>query len=99
MFRYSRNKMGGKGSIARVADETIIVPARLVKSANAVGAGDVYDAALVSSLQLGAEFKTAMEFASDAAAYYVARLDDRFPRPTDITSHNPLLQKMQEMSL
>ncbi|KAB2655136.1 carbohydrate kinase family protein [Brucella tritici] len=92
-------KMGSKGSIARVADETIIVPARPVESANAVGAGDVYDAAFVSALQFGSEFKSAMEFASDAAAYYVARIDDRFPSPSDITSNTQLLQKMQEMSL
>lgn len=81
-------KMGSKGAIARSNNANILVPARPVEKANAVGAGDVYDAALVSALQLGREFRNAMEFASEAAAFYVARLDDRYPTSSDVTLKN-----------
>jgi ribokinase len=81
-------KMGSKGAISRSSNENLMVPARPVENANAVGAGDVYDAALVSALQLGFEFRDAMEFAGEAAAYYVARLDDRYPRYSDVPSKN-----------
>lgn len=77
-------KRGAKGAIARHAGEKLSVAARPVAAANAVGAGDVYDAALVTALQRQADFRTAMEFASRAAEHYVRRLDDRFPVLADL---------------
>lgn len=85
-------KMGSKGAISRSNGEIIMVPARRVENANAVGAGDIYDAALVSALQRGLELRNAMEFAGEAAAFYVARLDDRYPRPSDLPSKNQTFQ-------
>jgi len=79
-------KRGSKGAIARRAGQTFTSDARLVPGANAVGAGDVYDAALVSALARGLDFSSAMQFAARSAEYYVGRLDDRFPRLTDIAS-------------
>lgn len=92
-------KRGSKGSIALSNGEILTVPARPVENANAVGAGDVYDAALVSALQLRFELRHAMEFASDAAAYYVARLDDRYPRSSDVNFKNQTFDKIQEMRI
>lgn len=77
-------KRGAKGAIAVHDGEKLSVPARPVTAANAVGAGDVYDAALVAALQRQAKFQTAMEFASRAAEHYVRRLDDRFPVLADL---------------
>ena len=59
--------------------------AQPVDGANAVGAGDLYDAALTTALQSGKDFKEAMTFASRAAEYYVARLDNRYPSLADLT--------------
>ncbi|MBX3583314.1 MAG: carbohydrate kinase family protein [Rhizobiaceae bacterium] len=78
-------KRGSKGAIARRGGQTFTSDARHVPNANAVGAGDVYDAALVSALARGIDFSSAMQFAARSAEYYVGRHDDRFPSLTDIT--------------
>ena len=77
-------KRGAKGAIAMHEGKKLSVAARPVTAANAVGAGDVYDAALVTALQRQAGFQAAMEFASRAAEHYVHRLDDRFPFLADL---------------
>jgi ribokinase len=78
-------KCGSRGSIALVDTEVVTVAAQPVDGANAVGAGDLYDAALTTALQSGKDFKEAMTFASRAAEYYVARLDNRYPSLADLT--------------
>ncbi len=78
-------KCGSKGSMALVDGELLAVPARPVVGANAVGAGDLYDAALTTALQSGRDFREAMEFASRAAEHYVGRLHDRYPSLADLT--------------
>lgn len=77
-------KLGSKGAISRSGSRILLVPAKPVANANAVGAGDVYDAALVTRLQTGSDLGNAMQFAGEAAAFYVGRLDDRYPRPSDL---------------
>ncbi|WP_137113916.1 carbohydrate kinase family protein [Mesorhizobium sp. GR13] len=77
-------KRGSKGSLALSNGEILEVTARPVEGANAVGAGDVYDAALVTALRNGRNLHTAMAFAGRAAEYYVARLDDRYPSQADL---------------
>lgn len=77
-------KLGSKGAISRSGGKILRVPAKPVANANAVGAGDVYDAALVTRLQTGSDLASAMQFAGEAAAHYVGRLDDRYPRPSDL---------------
>jgi ribokinase len=82
-------KRGAKGAIAMHEGRKLSVAAHTVTAANAVGAGDVYDAAIVTALQRQAGFQAAMEFASRAAEHYVRRLDDRFPVLADLPALNP----------
>lgn len=77
-------KLGSKGAISRSRSGILRVAAKPVANANAVGAGDVYDAALVTRLQTGSDLGSAMQFAGEAAAHYVGRADDRYPRPSDL---------------
>lgn len=77
-------KRGSKGAITRVNGESVLVAARPVNNANAVGAGDVYDAALVAALQQGRDVQSAMNFAGKAAEHYVARWENRYPTLADL---------------
>lgn len=77
-------KRGALGSIAFDDDRVIAVPATPVTDPNAVGAGDVFDAALVTALQSGLALEAAMTFAGGAAAFYVSRTSDRYPLPADL---------------
>lgn len=77
-------KRGAKGAIGVHEGKKYSITPRPVIAANAVGAGDVYDAALVLALQRQASFQMAMTFASRAAEHYVSRLDNRFPVLADL---------------
>lgn len=78
-------KCGSRGSMALIDGEVLTVDARPVAGANAVGAGDLYDAALTTALQSGKDFLEAMNFASRAAEHYVGCLDNRYPSLADLT--------------
>lgn len=77
-------KRGAKGAVSRLEGEMVEVAARPVENANAVGAGDVYDAAIVTALQRRADPLAAMRFAGKAAEHYVARWNDRYPTLADL---------------
>jgi ribokinase len=78
-------KRGAEGSVTLVDGVVHPVATRRVRAANAVGAGDTYDAALVVALGDGRTLTAAMEFASAAAAHFVERAENRYPRLTDLT--------------
>lgn len=78
-------KRGEAGSIALTDDgRRISTPARTVAAANAVGAGDVFDAALVAELLRGEDYPEALSVGAAAAAHYVSRSRDRFPTREDL---------------
>ncbi|WP_454111850.1 carbohydrate kinase family protein [Microbacterium aurum] len=77
-------KRGAEGSVALIDDVVHHVATRRVRAANAVGAGDTYDAALVVALGEGRPLAAAMEFASAAAAHFVERAENRYPRLSDL---------------
>lgn len=77
---------GGKGAVGYVAGERIDVPARTVKVADTVGAGDTFNAGILASLDEGGlldkerlaalsadELRAALDFAMSAAAVTVSR--------------------------
>ena len=66
--------MGSTGSMYFTPDETTFVPAKKVKAVDTVGAGDVYNGALVTALSEGKSMKAAMEFATACSAIAVTRL-------------------------
>lgn len=78
--------LGSQGLVACTSDETLIVPAHSVDIADTVGAGDTFNAALLSALEdigrlsktsiatlAGAELRGALEFATSAASVTVSR--------------------------
>lgn len=78
-------KRGEAGSIALTEDgRRISTRARTVATANAVGAGDVFDAALVAELLRGNDYPESLSLAAAAAAHYVSRSQDRFPTREDL---------------
>ncbi len=77
-------KRGAAGSATLIDGAMHTVPTRRVRAANAVGAGDTYDAALIVALGEGRSLAGAMEFASAAAAHFVERAEDRYPRRSDL---------------
>lgn len=92
-------KCGAHGSIAENADGTPFhIPALPVRAENAVGAGDVFDAGLVSALLDGRELADAMRLATVGAAHYVSRTTDRFPRRSDIPGLRPVTREVARPS-
>ena len=74
--------MGSTGSVCLTPEESIFVPAKKVKAVDTVGAGDVYNGALVTALSEGKSMKAAMEFATACSAIAVTRLGAQTGVPT-----------------
>ncbi|HEU0116951.1 MAG TPA: PfkB family carbohydrate kinase, partial [Thermomicrobiales bacterium] len=72
-------KGGAAGSLLRVGEESVALPALPVEARDAVGAGDTFDAGFLYGLLEGSMPEAAQAFGSAAAAIYVSRLADRFP--------------------
>lgn len=84
-------KCGADGSLGKDADGVVHhQPAFVLEGpVNAVGAGDTYDACLIHALLNDAPLPLAMRAATAAAAFYVTRTTDRFPRVDQIRSLLP----------
>ena len=79
--------LGRNGAAALIDGELIRVPAFAVAAVDAVGAGDVYNAALVSRLVSGDPLPAAMRFAAAAAAISVTRPGaDCAPSPAEVAA-------------
>lgn len=86
-------KCGADGSYGRHEDQTYQVPAIRVPVADAVGAGDAFDAAFIRARLAGDDLAASMDFANTAAGLYVSRPDDRFPTPQQVVSTSSLAQE------
>ena len=79
--------LGRNGAAALIDGELIRVPAFAVAAVDAVGAGDVYNAALISRLVSGDPLPAAMRFAAAAAAISVTRPGaDCAPSPAEVAA-------------
>jgi ribokinase len=85
-------KCGAEGSYGRHEDQTHHVSAIPVPVADAVGAGDAFDAAFIRARLAGDGLAASMDFANTAAGLYVSRPDDRFPSLLQIVSASGLIQ-------
>ena len=72
-------KDGSEGSYVIDGDRIVAVEALAAEVDNAVGAGDVYDAAVVAGFLRGRDVLGAMTLGTAAASLYVARRTDRYP--------------------
>lgn len=89
-------KLGSEGSVTYSAEAGFHYQAVTpVASANAVGAGDCYDAALLAALFDGIVLSEGMEIATRASAYYVSRSEDRYPNRSTVglTGRNQVEQE------
>ena len=86
-------KCGADGSYGRHGDQTYQVPAIRVPVADAVGAGDMFDAAFIRARLSGDGLVASMDFANVAAGLYVSRPDDRFPTPQQVASASVLVRE------
>ena len=77
-------KLGPEGSLARHAGEEIRRPAFPAEVADAIGAGDCFDAGFLFALWRGSGLGDALAFGNAAAAVYISRREDRFPRRDDV---------------
>ncbi len=85
-------KCGADGSFGRHDDQAYQVPAMRVPVADAVGAGDAFDAAFIRARLAGNDLAASMDFANTAAGLYVSRPDDRFPTLQQVVSASSLAQ-------
>jgi ribokinase len=66
--------LGGRGAIAVVQDEAIVIPGRVVTPVDTTGAGDCFVGALAARLAGGAHIRGALDYANAAASISVQRL-------------------------
>jgi sugar/nucleoside kinase (ribokinase family) len=79
-------KCGAEGSYAHVNKKTIHVEARPVSVFDAVGAGDVFNAGLITALRWGWPIDACMGFGNTASSLYISRSEDRFPKLENVLS-------------
>jgi sugar/nucleoside kinase (ribokinase family) len=79
-------KCGAEGSITCVNNKTIHVEARPVSVFDAVGAGDVFNAGLITALRWGWPVEACMGFGNTASSLYISRSEDRFPKLAEVLS-------------
>jgi sugar/nucleoside kinase (ribokinase family) len=79
-------KCGADGSYGLDATGRHRVPAAAVTPADAVGAGDSYDAGLLSGLVRGLPFDECMSVATAVATIYVGRRENRYPSPAEVSA-------------
>lgn len=72
-------KAGDSGSYVIDGEGITNVRAVVTSVDNAVGAGDVFDSALIAGYLKGRDVLESVKFASAAASIYVGRRNDRFP--------------------
>jgi ribokinase len=74
--------LGGRGAIAVVQDEAIVIPGRVVTPVDTTGAGDCFVGALAARLAGGAHIRGALDYANAAASISVQRLGAGPSMPT-----------------
>jgi sugar/nucleoside kinase (ribokinase family) len=79
-------KCGADGAVARRDGTAWSARGHRVTVCDAVGAGDVFDAGLLFALQRGAGVREALAWANAAAATYVSRATNRFPRHDEVAA-------------
>ena len=75
-------KQGPKGVLAKTADETIEVPAHLVKVVNGLGSGDGFGGALCHGLLEGWDLERVLRFANAAGGIVATRFECSTAMPT-----------------
>ncbi|GAA4671261.1 5-dehydro-2-deoxygluconokinase [Frondihabitans cladoniiphilus] len=75
-------KMGPKGVLAKTADESIEVPAHLVKVINGLGSGDGFGGALCHGLLQGWPLEKILRFANAAGGIVATRFECSTAMPT-----------------
>lgn len=73
-------KCGAEGSYTRVDNQTIHLPAKPVVVYDAVGAGDVFNAGIVTALRWGWPIEACLAFGNTVSSLYISRATDRFPK-------------------
>ena len=84
-------KCGPDGSYGIDASGRHRVPAVPITPADAVGAGDSYDAGFLWGLSSGLDFEQSMRAATVVATIYVSRLKDRYPSATEASAYEVAL--------
>jgi sugar/nucleoside kinase (ribokinase family) len=79
-------KCGADGSYGLDGDGHHRVPAMTITPADAVGAGDSYDAGFLWGLWRGLGFEQSMSAATAVATIYVSRLENRYPKPVEVSA-------------
>ena len=79
-------KCGPDGSYGLDASGRHRSPARATTPADAVGAGDSYDAGFLWGLSRGLSFEASMQAATDVATIYISRLENRYPTAAEVSS-------------
>lgn len=77
-------KCGSEGSYTLVNNKVIHVEARPVSVFDAVGAGDVFNAGLITALRWGWPIEACMGFGNTASSLYISRATDRFPKLDEV---------------
>lgn len=78
-------KRGADGAVAAIGDEIIAVPAVPIEPVNTIGAGDMFDIALLHARRRGWDPWRCLQFACAAAAYLVAqRGPRRYPDEAEV---------------
>lgn len=76
-------KQGPLGTLAKTADERIVVPVTPVEVMNGLGAGDAFGGAFCHALLSGWDVAEAVQFASTAGAIVASRLECSTAMPTE----------------
>ena len=79
-------KRGKNGSFGRNEHEEVNVDAFNVVPADAVGAGDSYNAGFLAALLEGASLEECMRWGTATATLYIGRRCDRYPRRSEVAA-------------
>jgi sugar/nucleoside kinase (ribokinase family) len=77
-------KCGSQGSFTCINNKTIHVDARPVTVFDAVGAGDVFNAGLITALRWDWPIEACLCFGNTASSLYISRSQDRFPKLAEV---------------
>lgn len=80
-------KRGARGAVSAVGSEMVEVPGLPINAVNTIGAGDVFDIAVLYARRKRWDSRKCLEFASAAAAYVVAQKGPR-SYPDEATVRN-----------
>ncbi len=75
-------KVGSKGSLIKVGSETVVINARLAKSVDTTGAGDLYAAGFLYGIGKGLSLKIAGEIGSLLAAKVIEDIGAKMSEST-----------------